>query len=69
MYQFSDTYTTHRRTHMNPFELRFAMLNTAKDMLEAEYHSKKANDETISWPTLDDIISRAEALNKFVSNS
>ena len=53
---------------MNPFELRFAMLNTAKDMLEAEYHSKKANNETITWPTIDDILSRAEILNEFVSN-
>jgi hypothetical protein len=52
---------------MNPFELRFAMLNTAKEMLEAEYHSKKAHEEQVSWPTLEDILARAEALNEFVS--
>jgi hypothetical protein len=53
---------------MNPFELRFAMLNTAKEMLEAEYHSKKVHEEQVSWPTLEDILARAEALNEFVSS-
>jgi hypothetical protein len=53
---------------MNPFELRYQMLNTAREMLEQEYHAKKANGETAVWPTLDQVLERANALNKFVSD-
>ena len=53
---------------MNPFELRFAMLNTAKEMLESEYHAKKSNNEEVSWPTLEEVIERAKKLNDFVSD-
>lgn len=53
---------------MNPFELRFQMLLTARDMLENEYHAKKANNEPAAWPTLDAITERAKALNAFVSD-
>jgi hypothetical protein len=53
---------------MNAFELRFQMLNTAREMLESEYHSKKSNEEPASWPTLDDVLERAKKLNDFVSD-
>lgn len=52
---------------MNPFELRFQMLNTAREMLESEYHAKKSHGEQASWPTLEDVLERAKALNAFVS--
>jgi hypothetical protein len=53
---------------MNAFELRFQMLNTAREMLESEYHSKKSNNEQVNWPTLDDVLERAKKLNDFVSD-
>jgi hypothetical protein len=53
---------------MNAFELRFAMLSTAKEMLESEYLSKKAHDEKAIYPTLEDILERAKKLNDFVSD-
>jgi len=52
---------------MNAFQLRFAILNTAREMLEAEYHAKKSNGEAIEWPTVDQVIERAKVLNSFVS--
>ena len=53
---------------MNAFELRFSMLQTAREMLEAEYHAKKAHDESVTWPTLEQVLERAKALNSFVSD-
>ena len=53
---------------MNAFELRFAMLNTAREMLESEYHSKKAHDEQVNWPALSEVLERAKKLNDFVSD-
>jgi hypothetical protein len=52
---------------MNAFQLRFAILNTAREMLEAEYYAKKSDGEVIEWPTVDRIIERAKVLNSFVS--
>jgi hypothetical protein len=52
---------------MNPFQLRFEMLQTARTMLESEYHAKKSHGENTSWPTLEQVIERAKALNNFVS--
>ena len=52
---------------MNPFQLRFEMLQTARQMLESEYHAKKSHTEPATWPTLDQVIERAKALNNFVS--
>ena len=52
---------------MNPFQLRFEMLQTARQMLEAEYHAKKSHDEPTTWPTLEQVLERARALNSFVS--
>ena len=53
---------------MNAFELRFSMLNVAREMLESEYHAKKSHDESITWPTLEQVLERAKALNNFVSD-
>ena len=40
---------------MNAFELRFSMLQTAREMLEHEYHAKKSNNEPVEWPTLEQV--------------
>jgi hypothetical protein len=52
---------------MNPFELRYQLLNTARDMLESEYHAKKAHGVEVHWPSLEEVLFRAKELNKFVS--
>jgi len=52
---------------MNAFELRFQMLQTAREMLESEYHAKKSHGELVEWPTLVQVLERAKALNSFVS--
>jgi hypothetical protein len=52
---------------MNPFQLRFEMLQTARQMLEAEYYAKKTHNEDATWPSLDQVLERARALNIFVS--
>jgi hypothetical protein len=52
---------------MNPFELRYQLLNTARDMLESEYHAKKTHGVEAYWPSLEDVLFRAKELNKFVS--
>jgi len=52
---------------MNAFELRFEMLRMAREMLESEYHSKKTHNESVEWPTLDQVLDRAKTLNSFVS--
>jgi hypothetical protein len=52
---------------MNPFQLRFEMLMQARQMLESEYHAKKSHDEAVTWPTLNQVVERAKALNDFVS--
>jgi hypothetical protein len=44
------------------------MLNTAREMLESEYHAKKSHQEAASWPTLEDVLELAKALNTFVSD-
>lgn len=52
---------------MNAYELRFQMLHTAREMLESEYHAKKAHGDDVKWPTLEQVLDRAKALNSFVS--
>ena len=52
---------------MNPFELRYQVLTIARDMLEAEYHSKKEHGVEVDWPSLEDVLFRAKELNKIVS--
>ena len=63
----TNIFDTHRSTHMNPFQLRFEMLQTARQMLEAEYYAKKTHNEDATWPSLDQVLERARALNSFVS--
>jgi hypothetical protein len=53
---------------MNAYELRFQMLQTAREMLESEYHAKKSHGELTEWPTLAQVLERAKALNNFVSD-
>jgi hypothetical protein len=52
---------------MTPFELRYQMFQTAKDMLENEYHAKKNFGEEIEYPSLEKIVKIAKELNSFVS--
>ena len=66
---------------MNPFELRYAIFHTAKDVLEAQYKanlaawealdksSKDAVDLAPKFPTIEEIIEKAIEMNKFVSDS
>ena len=66
---------------MNPFELRFNILNTAKDFLEQQYRanlqafealdktSKKTSELAPKFPTVEEVIEKAIEINKFVSDS
>ena len=66
---------------MNPFELRFNVLNTAKDFLETQYKanlaawellnktSKQVTDLAPKFPTMEEVIDKAIEINKFVSDA
>ena len=66
---------------MNPYELRFSILNTAKDFLDSQYKAnlaaweladktaKKALDLTAKYPTMEEVIEKAIEINKFVSET
>ena len=66
---------------MNPFEMRFNVFNTAKEILEAQYKanldawklldktSKEIADLAPSYPTISEILDKAVEINKFVSES
>jgi hypothetical protein len=66
---------------MNPYELRFSILNTAKDFLESQYKAnltaweladvtaKKALDLAPKFPTMEEVIEKAIEINKFVSET
>lgn len=66
---------------MNPFELRYAILHTAKEAMEAQYKanlavwesfdktSKTTVDLAPKFPTLEEIIEKAVEMNKFVSET
>ena len=66
---------------MNPFELRYAVFHSAKEILEAQYKANLATWELLnkttkeseglapSFPTLEEIIDKAIQINKFVSDS
>ena len=61
---------------MNPFELRYQLLESAKNMLEAEFDALKqlwdmANKtgNPPKFPTFQDILDRATEMNKFISES
>lgn len=66
---------------MNPFELRYAIFHTAKDVLEAQYKANLAVWETFDktskasvdlapkFPTVEEIIEKSIEMNKFVSDA
>jgi hypothetical protein len=70
-------YTQHtERNKMNPFELRYQLLQAAKDMLEQQFHASKQIWELTNkagdppkFPSFQDILDRATEMNKFISES
>ena len=66
---------------MNPFELRFSIFNSAKDLLIKQHEanlavwnamdkaSKQAEDLAPKYPTIHEILDKATEINKFVSES
>jgi len=66
---------------MNPFELRFDILNTAKDFLEQQYKANLAAFDAMDkatkdaaklapkFPTMEEVIEKAVEINKFVSDA
>jgi len=61
---------------MNPFELRYQLLESAKSQLEGQFHalmqlwdmSGKAG-EPPKFPSFENILERAKEMNKFISES
>ena len=66
---------------MNPFELRFSIFNSAKDLLIKQHEaqlavwnaldkaSKQAEDLAPQYPTIEQIVDKAIEINKFISES
>ena len=66
---------------MNPYELRFSILNTAKEFLEQQYKAnlaafdaldkaaKDAAELAPKFPTVEEVIEKAVEINKFVSDA
>ena len=66
---------------MNPFELRFSIFNSAKDLLIKQHEanmlvwnaldeaSKKAQDLAPKYPTIEEIVEKATEINKFISET
>jgi rhamnose utilization protein RhaD (predicted bifunctional aldolase and dehydrogenase) len=66
---------------MNPYELRFSILNTAKEFLEQQYKANLAAFEAMDksakefaelapkFPTVEEVIEKAVEINKFVSDA
>ncbi len=64
---------------MNPFELRFSIFNTAKDLMVKQHEanlaawevinktSKEAADLAPAFPTTEEIIDKAIEINTFIS--
>jgi hypothetical protein len=64
---------------MNPFELRFSVFNTAKDLMVKQHEanmaawellsktSKEAEELAPKFPTMEEIIDKAIEINTFVS--
>ncbi|NBT75946.1 MAG: hypothetical protein EBT15_08235 [Betaproteobacteria bacterium] len=61
---------------MSPYELRYEVLKTAREMVEHQFHANmelwKLGEKAISAmpkaPTLDDVLSFADKMNTFVSS-
>ena len=66
---------------MNPFELRFSIFNTAKDILIKQHEAnlmawevlnkgaKKAEEVSPKFPTIEEIVEKAIEINKFISET
>jgi len=66
---------------MNPFELRFSIFNTAKDLMVKQHEanlaawellnktSKEAAELAPSFPTTEEIIDKAIEINTFISGT
>jgi len=66
---------------MNPFELRFSIFNTAKDILVKQHEanlaawevlnkaSKKVEETAPKFPTVEEIVEKAIEINKFISET
>jgi len=66
---------------MNPFELRFSIFNSAKDLLVKQHEanmaawealdktSKQAQELAPKFPTIEEIVDKAVEINKFISES
>ena len=74
------SHTQHiERNKMNPFELRFSVFNTAKDLMVKQHEanlatwevlnktSKEVTDLAPKFPTMEEIIDKAIEINTFVS--
>jgi hypothetical protein len=74
MSAFARTHT--QEFYMNAFELRYQLLESAKSMLEGQFHAtmhlwdltNKAG-EPPKFPSFQDILERAAEMNKFISES
>ena len=66
---------------LSPFELRFSIFNSAKDLLIKQHEaqlavwnaldkaSKQAEDLAPQYPTIEQIVDKAIEINKFISES
>ena len=66
---------------MNPFELRFSIFNSAKDLLIKQHEanmavwnaldeaSKQAQAIAPKYPTIEEIVEKATEINKFISET
>lgn len=62
---------------MNPFELRYQVLNTAKELLEAQFSfnlhcweiAEKVVEDMPKPPTIDQVLETALKMNKFISET
>lgn len=69
-------------SNTNPYELRFQIFETARSVLTDEYWAKVNRREVLietggvdtipefpTYPTMQDVMERAQTINEFVSNS
>ena len=69
-------------SNANPYELRFQIFETARNVLTDEYWAKVNRREVLietggvdtipefpTYPTMQDIMERVKVINEFVSNS
>ena len=69
-------------SNTNPYELRFQIFETARNVLVDEYWAQVNRREVLietggvdtipefpTYPTMQDVLARAKTINEFVSNS